>query len=206
MPKYADHDAYIAAAPEFARPILEKIRAWYHAAYPKIEEELKWGAPAFMAGGIVGGMAAFKKHVSVGFWRAREIEGIEAVMPGDRGGSFAGSKIASVKELPAATVFKSLVKKAVALNLELAAQPKSAKKKATRKAAKPVVVPPELVAALRKNDKARAAFESFPPSCQREYSDWIAEAKRDETRAKRLATAIEWLSEGKRRHWKYENC
>ena len=112
----------------------------------------------------------------------------------------AASKTAAAKK-PAArkAAAKAPAKKAPAKKVP-------AKKAAATKAAKPVVVPPELVAALRKNDKARAAFESFPPSCQREYSDWIAEAKRDETRAKRLATAIEWLSEGKRRHWKYENC
>jgi uncharacterized protein YdeI (YjbR/CyaY-like superfamily) len=44
------------------------------------------------------------------------------------------------------------------------------------------------------------------PSQQREYVDWITEAKQDSTRAKRLATAVEWLAEGKRRNWKYERC
>jgi len=36
--------------------------------------------------------------------------------------------------------------------------------------------------------------------------DWIIEAKRTETRARRVAQAIEWLSEGKTRNWKYANC
>jgi uncharacterized protein YdeI (YjbR/CyaY-like superfamily) len=65
---------------------------------------------------------------------------------------------------------------------------------------------PEFAAALAKAPKAKAALESFPPSAQRDYFEWISEAKQDATRSKRIATAVEWLSEGKRRHWKYQNC
>lgn len=63
---------------------------------------------------------------------------------------------------------------------------------------------PELKRALGAAPAARRFLESLPPSQQREYLDWIAEAKRDETRAQRIATAVEWLGQGKRRHWKYE--
>ena len=109
--------------------------------------------------------------------------------------------------MPRATDFKAAVKKAVALNLARAAMPSKTKKKvAKKKAAKPVVVPPELTAALKKNKKARENFADFPPGAKREYADWIAEAKREATRERRTATAIEWLAEGKRRNWKYENC
>jgi uncharacterized protein YdeI (YjbR/CyaY-like superfamily) len=66
-----------------------------------------------------------------------------------------------------------------------------------------VTVPADLAAALRRNRKARASFEAFSPSHRREYIEWITEAKREETREKRLATTIEWLEEGKPRHWKY---
>ena len=58
----------------------------------------------------------------------------------------------------------------------------------------------------RKAPKAKATLDGFPPSAQRDYFEWIAEAKQDATRQKRIADAIEWLNEGKRRHWKYENC
>jgi hypothetical protein len=34
----------------------------------------------------------------------------------------------------------------------------------------------------------------------------IAEAKQDATRTKRIGTAVDWLTEGKKRHWKYETC
>ena len=81
-------DAYIEKAPEFARPILEKIRAWYHAACPDIEEDIKWGVPSFGKEGIVGGMAAFKQHVSIGFWRSKDIEGIEHILDKESEASF----------------------------------------------------------------------------------------------------------------------
>jgi uncharacterized protein YdeI (YjbR/CyaY-like superfamily) len=65
---------------------------------------------------------------------------------------------------------------------------------------------PEFAAALAEAPTAKAALDGFPPSAQRDYLEWIAEAKQEATRAKRIATAVEWLSEGKRRHWKYESC
>ena len=76
-------------------------------------------------------------------------------------------------------------------------------RKARPGAARPVSVPADLAAALRRSRKAREAFAAFSPSHQREYIEWITEAKRAETRERRLATTIEWLEEGKPRHWKY---
>jgi uncharacterized protein YdeI (YjbR/CyaY-like superfamily) len=69
-----------------------------------------------------------------------------------------------------------------------------------------VETPTEFTAALKKNKKAAAVFAAFSPSCKREYVEWVADAKRPETREKRIATAVEWISEGKQRNWKYQNC
>ena len=109
-------------------------------------------------------------------------------------------RLTSVKDLPPKKELVTLIRKAMKLNEEGV---KVEKKKSPRPA---LPVPPELAAALAKNKKANTAFEAFPPSHRREYNEWIGEAKQDVTRAKRIATAIEWLSEGKRRHWKYEKC
>jgi uncharacterized protein YdeI (YjbR/CyaY-like superfamily) len=65
---------------------------------------------------------------------------------------------------------------------------------------------PDFAAALENAPRARQAFESFAPGHRREYLEWVAEAKQDTTRQKRIASALEWLAEGKRRNWKYENC
>jgi uncharacterized protein YdeI (YjbR/CyaY-like superfamily) len=104
-------------------------------------------------------------------------------------------------DLPADEVFLDYVREAVRLNAELAQAPPE--KRAKRKPAKALPVPDELLAALKKNERARATFEGFPPSHRNEYAEWIAEAKQAATRARRVATALEWLAQGKPRNWKY---
>ena len=61
-----------------------------------------------------------------------------------------------------------------------------------------------MLAAIKKNKKAHAAFTAFSPSHQREYIEWITDAKTEETRNRRLETAVEWIAEGKGRNWKYQ--
>ena len=198
-------DAYIANAAGFAQPILGRLREIVHEACPEVEETLKWSAPSFLhAGGILCGMAAFKQHASFGFWKHALVVGEEVprdVMPRDGMGSF--GKLTSLKDLPPRKELVALIHKAMRLN-EDGVKTTGVRKSSTPK---PAPVPPDdFAAALKKNRPARATFEGFPPSQQREYVDWISEAKRDETRQKRLAQAIEWLAEGKPRNWKYMNC
>lgn len=59
------------------------------------------------------------------------------------------------------------------------------------------------MAALKKNSQALAAWEASSPSHRREYIEWITEAKRDETRQRRVETAVEWIAAGKARNWRY---
>jgi hypothetical protein len=197
-------DAYIKKSQPFARPILEHIRAVVHDGCPDVEESIKWGFPFFLHHGMLISMAAFKAHASMGFWRARGILPDALIENAEGMGSF--GKLESVKDLPAKKVLIGYVKAAAARN-EAFASGELEKPKARKKAAaKPLVVPPLLQKALAKNAKARAGFQKLTPSQQREYADWIAEAKREETAAKRLATTIEWLAEGKSRNWKYQDC
>ena len=191
-------DAYIAKAAPFARPILEHVRARVHAVVPEVEETLKWSAPSFtLDGNILLMMAAFKAHAALNFWRGQEIRGSEASP--DAMGQF--GKLTSVNDLPGNAEFDSLIKEAVRLAATAPAprkvkhEPKSAPK-----------LHPEFAAALKANPKAKATLDGFPPSAQRDYLEWIADAKQDATRTKRIATAVEWLADGKRRHWKYQNC
>ena len=194
-------DAYIAKAPEYARPILEKIREAFHAGCPEIEEKLKWGVPSFEYKGMLGGMAAFKAHVTFGFWKSRLMEDLDRLFARGPKASAMGVKIESLADLPAKKILVTYVKEARRLNDEGLKEPKrSAPRKPVR-----VVVPADLERALARNPKARAAFEGFPPSHRREYVEWITEAKREETRRKRLETTLEWLVAGKRRNWKYES-
>jgi len=192
-------DAYIAKQADFARPILEHVRAVVHEACPDVEETMKWSMPTFVyGGGILCGMAAFKQHASFGYWKHALVVGEGE--PRDGMGSY--GKLTSVKDLPPKKTLLAHIKRAMQLNLD------NVKSPAQRKAAPkpPPEAPADLVAALKKNAAARKSFEGFPPSAQRDYVEWIVEAKREDTRAKRLAQAVEWMAEGKRRNWKYENC
>lgn len=183
-------DAYIAKSNEFARPILEFIRDAVHTAVPDVTETIKWGMPFFEYKGILCQMAAFKAHCGIHFWNATAIKG-EKTAHWDR--------IESLDDLPSKKDLVAIVKKAAKLNEEGV---KPARKPPSKRP--PFEVPPELSDALAKNKKAKVAFEAFPPSHQREYAEWIGEAKRAETREKRVAQAVEWIAEGKSRNWKYE--
>ncbi|GAB3383408.1 YdeI/OmpD-associated family protein [Lysobacter fragariae] len=192
-------DAYIAKAAEFARPILSHLRDVVHAACPDCEETVKWSAPSFTyRGKILCGMAAFKQHASFGLWQG------SVVVEGSDDGMGQFGRLTRVSDLPSKRELVGYLKQAMKLIEEGAprtpAKPRSPKPDAE--------VPDELAAALalKKHARARATFEAFPLSCKREYVEWIVEAKREETRAKRLAQTLEWLAEGKRRNWKYENC
>lgn len=191
-------DGYIATAQPFARPILETVRTRIHELLPDVEEELKWGMPAYMLGGkIILITAAFKAHVALNFWRGQELRGDQA--SADAMGQF--GRIHSLDELPSRSELDRLIRKAAELAASAPAPRKA--KHAPRPAPE---LHPEFAAALAKAPRAKETLESFPPSAQRDYLEWIAEAKQEATRRKRIGSAIEWLSEGKRRHWKYQNC
>jgi uncharacterized protein YdeI (YjbR/CyaY-like superfamily) len=143
-------------------------------------------------------MAAFKAHATFGFWKGSLVVG-DTREQMNAMGQF--GRLNSVEDLPAPDVLEQLIRKAMALT------DAGVKTERPLKHPKPPVeTPPDLDAALNANSAARAAFDAFPPSCQRDYVEWVTEAKREETRSKRLALAVEWMAEGKRRNWKYENC
>lgn len=191
-------DAYIAKSAVFARPILEHLRALVHEACPQVEETMKWSMPHFDHHGILCGMSAFKEHCAFGFWKGKLVfddpKSLQAM------GQF--GCIRTLKDLPSDRAIKSYVKKAAALNESGEQAPRPLKDPKRR--AQLDKVPDDLAAELRKNARARKAFEGFSPSSRREYVEWITEAKREATRATRLATTIEWLEEGKKRHWRYQ--
>lgn len=193
--------AYIEKAQPFARPILKRLRALVHETCPKTEETLKWSMPTFMyEGEMLCGFAAFKAHATFGFWKGSLIVDAQGRKVEDAMGQF--GRLTGVADLPSKAVLVGYIKKAMKLNEAgvKVARATTAKSKA------PVKVPADLAAALKQSKKAAAAFADFSPGHRREYVEWIEEAKRPETRAKRLATAIEWLAERKHRNWKYENC
>jgi uncharacterized protein YdeI (YjbR/CyaY-like superfamily) len=198
-------DAYIAKSQPFAQPILSHVRELVHKACPEVEEQIKWSMPFFtLRGVILGQMAAFKQHCAIGLW-GPEMNAIlnEAGLHSENGMGSLG-KITSLKDLPADKKMLGYYRQAAELILS-GQRTKSLER--TAKSTKPAPeVPTELATALKKNKAAAKVFADFSASCQREYVDWITEAKRAETKAKRVAQAVEWIAEGKQRNWKYQNC
>jgi len=192
-------DAYIARSADFAKPILNHLRRLVHEACPEVEETLKWNFPHFMHQGMLCGMAAFKAHCTFGIWKGALI--FPQNKPDEEAiGQF--GRITSLSDLPSAKVLIGYVKQAVRLNEAGIKVPARSKPKEKKELA----VPDYFMAALKKNKQALKSFENFSYSHKKEYVEWITEAKREETRTKRMERALEWLAKGKARHWKYENC
>lgn len=192
-------DAYIGKAAPFARPILAHIREVVHAACPEVVEAMKWSSPHFTYKGMLCHMAAFKEHCAFGFWKGALVMG-----DGDRATEAMGQfgRITRLSDLPPDDVLAGYILEAMRLNdegVKVEKKPKPAEKKE-------LVVPDDFAAALEANPAAQAVFDGFSPSKRKDYVEWITEAKSEATRSKRLATAVEWISEGQARHWKYEKC
>jgi uncharacterized protein YdeI (YjbR/CyaY-like superfamily) len=188
-------DAYIAKAKPFAQPILKRIRAAVHAGCPEVTETIKWSVPAFEYKGPMCGMAAFKAHCLFGFWKGALMTSTPKNNGTDASGEF--GRFESIDDLPSEAAIVRMVKEAKKLNDAGVKVPREVKAKPALKA------PAYMIAAIKKNKKAHAAYAAFSPSHQREYIEWITDAKSDETRARRLETAVQWMAEGKSRNWKY---
>jgi hypothetical protein len=197
-------DAYIAKSADFAQPILRHLRAAVHDACPDADEAIKWGFPFFLRrGALFCYMASFQRHAAFGFRRGGQVVGEGKRASTEKAmGQF--GRLTSVDDLPSRRMLAGYVKKAAALHDAEAARASKPARKPEPAAAKAVALPADLRAALAGNAKARKTFEAFSPSHRREYVEWIVGAKRDETRRKRLATAVAWLAEGKSQNWRYE--
>lgn len=194
-------DAYIAKSAEFAKPILEHLRELIHKTVPEVEEKIKWGMPSFEYKGPFIGTAAFKKHFALMFWKASIMKDADVLTGKNAKGSMGHlGRIESIKDLPKTATLVKWFKEAKKLNDDGVKFKRTEKPKHERKE---YTMPDSFAKILAKNKKAKATFEAFSPSHKREYLEWIVEAKTEETRNKRMATAVEWLSEGKARHWKY---
>jgi uncharacterized protein YdeI (YjbR/CyaY-like superfamily) len=193
-------DVYIGKSAEFARPILEHVRELVHQACPEVEETIKWSMPSFVYKGLLCGMAAFKQHATFNFWKHELVVG-KAKSDGAMG-QF--GRITSIKDLPTDETLLGYIQKAMQLN-------EAGIKTRTRARHKPgekreLSVPDYFIGALKKNKAAQINFDKFSYSHKKEYVEWLTQAKREETRQKRLITAVAWIAEGKSQNWKYMQC
>ncbi|MES2097667.1 MAG: YdeI/OmpD-associated family protein [Pseudomonadota bacterium] len=190
-------DAYIDRQADFARPILGHIRELIHAHAPPVEETIKWSMPFFTyKGELLANMAAFKAHASFGFWSR---QALKTGQEGEAMGQFGRMTDRATMPTDATILAK--------LDQALAVIDRGEKPKRPSKPPKPEAeVPADLAEALARDDQATGHWTAFPPSCRREYCEWVAGAKREDTRMKRIAQTIEQVREGKKQHWKYETC
>lgn len=188
-------DAYIKKQKPFAQPILTHLRKVVHDACPDIVETIKWGVPSFEYKGPMCGIAAFKEHIRFGFWKGALLKDKLPDHAGKMAGAFA--HVTSIEDLPSTATLKRMCVEAAKLNDEGI--------KTTRKSVPkaPLPTPPDLMAALKKSKKALTTFTNFAPGQRRDYVEWVITAKQEETRTKRIKTAVEWMAEGKIRNWKY---
>lgn len=190
-------DAYIAKQAAFAQPILDHLRIAVHRACPEAEETIKWGMPFFThKGQPLANMAAFKAHATFGFWRGREVTGGAE----DKSGMGQFGRLTSVDDLPDEAAFGAMIGKAAAL-----IESGTRASRPVKHPKPPLEMPADLAEALARDPSAQACYDRFPPGQKREYLEWVTEAKRPETRARRIAQAVEQMAEGKTRNWKYES-
>lgn len=189
-------DAYLAKAPEYARPILTELRARVHRICPDVVETIKWRAPSFEHHGFLGGMAAFKDHCSFMFWHEKDLaaEGPDVQQVLEQCG-----RLTTPKDLPTKQMFRRVLK------LAMARTAAGQKKRLPKNQPKNLEMPDAFAVALAKDRRALKTFDGFAPGYQNDYIEWVTDAKRESTRDKRIEQAVCWLREGKHRNWKYEN-
>lgn len=196
-------DAYIEMAADFAKPVLTHLRELIHKACPDVIETWKWSFPNFdYAGATLCSMAAFKQHCSFGFWKGAILpdpDGILTITDREAMGNL--GKITSLQDLPPDAILIKYLHAAMYLNETGAKVPK---KKPTDETRAALITPADFDTALRASPLALQHYEQFSNSHRKEYIQWIEEAKTETTRIKRIAQAIEWISEGKSRNWKYQ--
>jgi uncharacterized protein YdeI (YjbR/CyaY-like superfamily) len=193
-------DAYIAKSADFAKPVLNHIRELVHKGCPDVEEVIKWGFPHFDYKGIMFSMASFKQHCAAGFWKAKIMKDPYKVLATDEKTAMGSlGQIKTLKDLPSDKIMIQYIKEAAKLNEDGIGLPP----KKILKEKKEIETPVYFTKVLSKNKTALKTFNDFSYSHRKEYIEWIAEAKTEETRNKRMETAIQWLSEGKSRNWKY---
>jgi uncharacterized protein YdeI (YjbR/CyaY-like superfamily) len=184
-------DAYIAAAAPFAQPLLATLRERLHAASPTLVETIRWGMPTLLHDGrILAHFAAFKRHATLVF---RDADAVGETATGAMG-QF--GRLTRPEELPDAATIAAIVQRSIARM----AAPAPQRPRTVRAAP---ALPDVFATALRAQPDAQAGFDALAPGQRREYVEWIVEAKREDTRQRRIAQAVEWLAQGLPRDWKY---
>ncbi len=163
---------------------------------------IKWGGPVYMINGKnVLGIGAFKNHYGIWFFNGALLkENTALLMNAQEGKTKALRQIRFEKgdELNTSLLLP-YVKEAIQNQKDGKIIPKAAVKK-------DIEIPYELASAFKNDGELKKFFQALPPGCKREYVDYLVEAKKEETRQRRLKKIIPMIKDKKGLHDKYKNC
>jgi len=190
--------AYIDGQSDFSHDILVRVRKIILDSNPNMLEDWKWGAPNFNLKGMICWLVRFKDHVGINFFKGVLIPD-EFQLFSEGKEDEKGNRIIKFQALSEVNEqqLNYYLQEAIRINLEEIKIPKKLIDTG---------LPAYLEKELSLHPAANTFFQSLSPGGQRDYIEWITEAKREATRDKRMVTMMEWLAEGKRKNWKYENC
>lgn len=193
MSKNKKVDDYILQSQDFAKPILTHLRKLIQIACPQVEESIKWGHPHFEYKGLLCNVAAFNRHCAFGFWKAALMKDAELLTKNNNDAMGHSGKLKSISDLPKDKIIIARVKEAVLLNEQGVHLPAKKHSEKNPEIKVPLLLKNELI----KNKEVDQKFNSLSPSHKKEYIEWIEDAKKEETKFKRIASTIKWVMEGK---------
>jgi hypothetical protein len=192
-------NTYISEQPEWQRRLLVRLRQLIHSANEEVEESWRWNGPHFDHDGIMIGMHAFKTCVSVWFHKGallKDPHGLFKLSEKDEERGMRKYKVFEGETIQE-KAFTDLVKQAVRLNES------GVKLNDAKPARKALVLPTDLEGCLKKDETTWHHWENFSYTHKKEYVEWIGDAKKEETRKRRIAQALEMIREGTGKEDKY---
>jgi uncharacterized protein YdeI (YjbR/CyaY-like superfamily) len=195
MKRFKTVDAYVAGLENWQDEIV-KLRDILRSM--DLEETVKWGAPVYVANGKnIVGLAAFKSHCAIWFFQGALLADQNQVLINAQEGKTKALRqwrFTNFRDIKTRWI-KNYVREAI----ELARQGRQIKPDRNQR----LVIPPELKQALAKDKKAKVGFEAMTKSCRREYAQHIAEAKREDTKQRRLKKILPMIRSAQGLHDKY---
>ncbi len=192
-------DEYIAKK-ESRRSELELLRSAFSDL--PLEETIKWGAPTYVFNGKnIVGLAAFKNYSGLWFFQGGLLKDHKNVLMNAQEGKTKAMlqwRFNSIDEIDVALIREYALEAIENVKLGKEIKPDRTKKE--------LIIPIEFQQALNTNSNLKNSFNSFSLSKQREYADYISEAKRAQTKLKRLEKIIPMILSGVGLHDKYKNC
>lgn len=165
----------------------------------ELEETIKWGGPVYTVGGKnVVGLGAFKSYFGIWFF-----QGVFLKDPADKLVNAGEGRTRGLRQWRMNSA-DEIDEKLILTYLEEASENQKRGKQIRPERGKPLVIPPELAGKFGEDPRIKKSFDKFRPSKQREFAAYIAEAKKDETKQKRIARIIPLILGNVGLHDKYK--